>query len=274
MMFHITKSRLFSRSLNPFPLKELPREVRDHIYDYVFEPGDITVKPPYSFSRTPTSTESAIRQDPQIILALLLVDRQIFHEAVQIFYSRRAFCIASTSYSDPCLFLRNIGQGRLDLIRTIRYSLHMSTDYCRDSSGQYFQSFWYPEQTQWRETFRYLRSACGLRMLEIDLRMIPVGKAKPSPREWAELETCLVGIKGRVDLLVSNRCHVSVKQYPVECQRITTEKTSRTNYWTCKKGQTEWTPMESAFSAEMSWKPYWFSRRTYHGVRAPCSSPK
>lgn len=182
------------------------------------------------------------------MLALLLVDRQIFHEAVPIFYSRRCFCIGFKAYDAyDFQFIRDIGQRRLDLIRTIRYSVKIFNAYRWVSFGQWYQSFRCPEQTEWHEIFGYLRLACGLQTLEIDLVMTPTEQLSPSPKEWEELESCLIGIKGRMDLVVFYHCFVHVRDYPAECQGMTTRIALRTNRWTCEKGQTEWGPMKSMY---------------------------
>lgn len=197
------------------------------------------------------------------MLALLSVDRQILNEGVQSFYSRRAFCIGlreENGYANQ--FLEGIGRQRLDLIRTIIYSVTLFSEKDWDKSAQWHQLFRSPTKTLWRETFGRLRSACGLRTLVIDLGMTPVSRRGPTPSEWAELESCLVGIKGRVDLFVCNRHYVFVQDNVVECEGMTTETTLQTNYWTCKKGETEWSPMESLKRVEL-----------YHKVK-DCSAAK
>lgn len=207
------------------------------------------------------------------MLALLLVDHDIFRESALNFYSRRTFNIGSGVYpSSSAQFLRGIGRQRLDLLRTVKYSVALSSDGHWDKSGQWQQIFWSLARSQWRKTFQYLKLAYSLQTLEIDLGCTALARRGITPDEWIELEACLADLKGRVDLLVCNGCKVSVKDNPVECEGMTTEMASRTNRWTCKKGETEWSPMESVYVPD--WherKPDGIMRRTFEGSRGACS---
>lgn len=227
-----------------FPFKRLPREIRDQIYDYVFGPGEVNMTATaayHTLNRRPTSTgpNFASLQDPPVRLALLSVDREIFHESIQSFYSRRKFSIGLRVGDEVAnQALDGIGKHRLDLIRTIRYSVTM------------FSHASLASEKLWRETFRHLRSASGLQTLKIDLGTTFTTNGGLTPSEWVELDLCLVDIKGRVNLLVHNTCCVFVRQHPVECEGITTKLARKSNSWTCKKGETEWSTMKSVYRAE------------------------
>lgn len=144
--------------------------------------------------------------------ALLFVEQEIFRESVDSFYGCRAFSIGSSVYPQSCLkFLKGIGRQRLDIIGTFKYSFKLTSDGDWDSSGQWYQTFWYVLRPQWRTAFRCSKYARRLRTLKLNLGRTASTRRGLTPNEWAELETCLDGIKGRVDLLVSNGCKVSVK---------------------------------------------------------------
>lgn len=274
-MRRLIKSRI-SQTTEPFPLKKLPREIRDQIYDYVFEVDHVTATTYHMFKWIPTLTESmqlASCRDPQIMLALLLTDHEILREGLLSFYGHRTFSIGSSVYPHSSVqFLKGIGRQRLDLIRIVEYSVRLANHRYWDSSGQLHQTFWHLPRSQWRATFQYLNLACRLQTLKIDLGFTALTRRGLTPNEWAELETCLVGIKGKVDLSVCNGCEVSVRENPVECEGMTTEMASHKNYWTCKKGEIEWSPMGSVYLAEWrEGKPGGVLKRSYEGPRGACS---
>ena len=238
-MLHVTKSHKISQSIKTFPFKRLPREIRDQIYDHVFGPGESAIAVCHTIRRMPIPTylNSAPLRDPSVRLALFLVDCQISQESIKSFYSRRNFCLyLSTGDKYSNQVLSGIGKQCLDLIRTIRYSVALFSDVF--GSGKDI----------WRETFQHLRSACGLRTLEIDLGMTDMTRHRLTPREWAELELCLVGIKGRVDLLVYNTCRVLGWHNPVDRENMII---LQSNCWTCKKGETEWSTKKRVYRAEL-----------------------
>ena len=207
------------------------------------------------------------------MLALLLVDREIFREAAEQFYGHRLFSIGSSVYPRSSVqFLKGIGKQRLDLIGSVRYSVMLYGDSHWDASGKWHQTFWQLPRSQWRATFRYLSQARSLRTLEIDLRVTASTRSGLTPHEWSEMETCLVGIKGKVDLYLSNECQVFVKDHPVECEGMTSIVASHENRWTCKQGETEWSPMESVYTSEWYGKtPEGVLKRSYKGLNSECS---
>lgn len=278
-MQHSTNPHMISQAAKPFPFKKLPREIRDIIYDHVFEIDAVTATAYHTFNWIPTATEStqlASCRNPQVMLALLLVDHEIFREGARNFYGNRIFSIGSNIYPHSAIhFLKGIGKQRLDLIRTVKYSLTLWSDGHWDTSGQWHQNFWDHSRSQWRAIFRYLKLACSLQTLEIDLGHTALTRRGLTPSEWVELETCLVGIKGRVDLFVCNCCKVSVKDNLMECEGMKTEMASHKNHWTFKTGETEWSPMESVYMPEWLGKmPEGVLKRSYNGPRGACSVRK
>ena len=246
------------------------------IYNYVFEFDKVAASAYRCFVSMPStaeSTQSGSRCNPQSMLALLLVDREIFSEAAEQFYGHRLFSIGSSVY--PCSsiqFLGGIGKRRLDLIGSVKYSVMLCGDGHWDASGKWHQTFWHLPRSQWRATFRYLNQACALRTLEIDLGATAWTRNGLTPNEWSEMETCLVGIKGRVDLYLCNGCQVFVKDNTVECEGMTSIMASYKNLWTCKQGEREWSPMESVYT------PIWYGKkpegvlkRSYKGLSGTCS---
>ena len=222
---------------------------------------------------TAESTQSGSRCNPQTMLALLLVDRQTFREAAEQFYGHRLFSIGSSVYPHSSTqFLRGIGEQRLDLIGSVKYSVMLCSDGHCDASGKWHQTFWHLPRSQWRATFRYLSQARGLRTLEIDLGATALTRSGLTPNEWSEMETCLVGVKGKVDIYLCNGCQVFVKDRPVECEGMTSIMASHENFWTCKQGETEWSPMESVYTSE--WygkKPEGVLKRSYKGLNGAFS---
>lgn len=246
------------------------------IYNYVFEFHKIAASAYRCFVSMPStavSTQPGTRCNPQIMLALLLVDRETLREAAEQFYGHRLFSIGSSVYPhSPIQFLRGIGKRRLDLITSLRYSVTLCGDGHRDASGKWHQTFWQLSRSQWRVTFRYLSQARGLRTLEIDLGTTASTRSGLTPDEWSEMETCLVDIKGRVDLCLCNGCQVFVKDHPVECEGMTSIMASHKNLWTCKQGETEWSPMESVYRPEwFGKKPEGVLKRSYKGLNGACS---
>ncbi|KAL9074359.1 MAG: hypothetical protein Q9161_002345 [Pseudevernia consocians] len=277
-MRRLVNSRI-SQATEPFPLKKLPREIRDQIYDHVFEVDKVTATTYHTFNWIPTPTEStqlASCRNPQIMLALLLTDHEILREGLLSFYGHRILSIGSSVYPHASVqFLKGIGRQRLNLLRIVEYSVMLSSHKYWDSSGQWHQTFWDLSRSEWRATFQYLKSACRLQRLKIDLGRSALTRRGLTPNEWAELETCLVGIKGKVDLSVCNGCKVFVRENPVECEGMTTEMASYNNHWTCKKGETEWSPMESVYLPEWrDGKPSGVLKRSYEGPRGACSVHK
>ena len=266
MISSITKS---------FPFKRLPREIGDQIYDYVFETGGVAATTYHvsKWERTAAGDYPASCRCIQIRLALFRVDHEIRRESIMSFYGHRKFSIGSDVYPHCSVeFLKGIGRERLELIRIIKFSLDLYSKSWWDASGRWHQTFWSRSSSHWRATFEHLSLACCLRTLEIDLGHTALTRRGLTPEEWAELEICLVGIKGRMDLIVCNGCEVSVKENPVQCESMTTETASHTNTWTCKKGELEWSPMESVYVAEWSVKkPGGVLRRSYKGPRGACS---
>ena len=246
------------------------------IYNYVFQFDSIVASAYRCFVSMPDtaeSTQSGSRCHPQTMLALLSVDRETSREAAEQFYGHRLFSIGSSVYPHSSIqFLRGIGKRRLDLIGSVRYSVMLCGDSHWNDSGQWHHTFRSLPRSQWRATFRYLSQARGLRTLEIDLRVTALNKSGLTPHEWSEMETCLVGIKGRVDLYLCNGCQVMVKDHPVECEGMTSIMASHKNLWTCKQGETEWSPMESVYTSE--WygkKPEGVLKRSYKGLNGACS---
>ena len=246
------------------------------IYDYVFQFDRIAASAYRCFVPMPNpaeSTQSCSPCNPQTMLALLLVDRETFYEAAEQFYGYRLFSIGSTVYPHSSIqFLRGIGKRRLDLISSVTCSVKLYGDSHRDASGNWHQRFWQLGRSYWRATFRYLSQARGLRTLEINLGTTALTKSGLTPEEWLEMETCLVGIKGRVELYLCNGCHVFVKDNPVECEDMTSIMASYKNIWKCKQGETEWGPMETVYTAE--WygkKPEGVLKRSFKGLNGACS---
>ena len=270
MTSYITKS---------FPFKKLPREIRDQIYDHVFEVDEVTATTYHTFNWIPTfneSTQLASCRNPQIMLAMLLVDRDILREGLLSFYGHRLFSIGSSVYPHSSLqFLKGIGRQRLGLLQNVEFSVMFASHRYWDSSGQWHQTFWHLPRSQWRATFQHLKLTYRLQTLKMDLGCTALTRRGLTPDEWTELETCLVGIKGKVNLFVRNGCKVSVGENPVECEGMTTEMASHSNFWTCKKEETEWSPMESVYTPE--WrdeKPNGVLKRSYEGPRGACSVHK
>lgn len=267
---------MISQTPKPFPFKKLPKEIRDQVYDYVFEVKEIAANPYHTFNWIHTATESTQTvscRNPQVMLALLLVDHETHREGVLNFYSHRTFSIGSSVHPHSSVhFLKGIGRQRLNLIRFVKYSVALSSESGWDRSGQWHHTFWSLARSRWRATFQHLKSASRLRTLEIDLGYTALSRRGLTPEEWAELETCLLGIKGRVDLFICNGCKVSVRENPVGCDGMTTNMASKTNFWTCKKGDTEWSPMNSVYVAEWNGgKPHGVLKRSCEGPRGACS---
>ena len=246
------------------------------IYNYVFQFDRIAASAYRCFVSMPStaeSTQSGSRCNPQIMLALLLVDRDTFREAAEQFYGHRLFSIGSSVYPHSSIqFLRGIGKRRLDLLSSVKFSVMLSGDSYWDDSGQWHQTFWQQPRSQWRTTFWYLRHARGLRTLEVDLRVTALTESGLTPQEWSEIETCLVGIKVKVNIYLCNGRQVFVKDHPVECEGMTSIMASHKNHWTCKQGETEWSPMESVYTSE--WygkKPEGVLKRSYKGSNGACS---
>ena len=246
------------------------------IYDYVFQFDRIAASAYRCFVSMPNpaeSEQSGFRCNPQTMLALLLVDRETFYEAAEQFYGDRLFGIGSSVYPHSAnQFLRGIGKQRLDLISSVRYSVKLCGDSHWDASGKWHQTFWQLPRSQWRATFRYLNQARGLRTLEINLGTTALTKYGLTANEWSEMETCLVGIKGRVELCLCNGCQVFVKDNPVECEDMTSIMASYKNIWKCKQGETEWGPMETVYTSD--WygkKPEGVLKRSYKGLNGACT---
>ena len=246
------------------------------IYNYVFQFDRIAASAYRCFVSMPTtseSTQSGSRCNPQTMLALLLVDRETFREAAEQFYGHRLFSIGSSVYPHSSIqFLRGIGKRRLELLGSVKYSVMLCGDSYWDTSGKWHQTFWQWARAQWRAAFRYLSQARGLRTLEIDLGTTALAGSGLTPNEWSEMETCLVGIKGRVNLYLCNWCQVFVKDHPAECEGMTSITASNKNIWTCKRGETEWGPMESVYTSQwFGRKPEGVLKRSYKGLNGACS---
>lgn len=105
---------------------DLPREIRDKIYGYVFECD--AVSPFVKFTRNQRRKRLvfnyAVRRGqrflpsyrPNDVLALLLVNRQLSTEAAPCFYGNTTF---SGTLDNMCFFLEGIGHQRRNMVRTI-----------------------------------------------------------------------------------------------------------------------------------------------------------
>ena len=101
----------------PTNLTQLPLEVRNRIYDFVFPWEKVVPKisPTKCRSLGPETSSWGAAQDPNKILALLLVDHQISAEYTTDFYSKHTF---TGQPSDLVAFLQGIGDRR-NLVRAV-----------------------------------------------------------------------------------------------------------------------------------------------------------
>jgi hypothetical protein len=105
---------------------DLPREIRDQIYRYVFECDAVSPCAKTSnnrprkrlvFNRTVRRGQRFLPSYcPNDVLALLLVNRQISTEAALSFYGNTSF---SGTLDDMYFFLKGIGPQRRNMVRTI-----------------------------------------------------------------------------------------------------------------------------------------------------------
>lgn len=105
---------------------DLPQEIRDEIYGYVFECDTVSpcAKNTNNQLRKRLVVNHTIHRGqrflpsyrPNDVLALLLVNRQISTEAAQCFYGNTSF---SGTVDNVYLFLKGIGPERRNMVRTI-----------------------------------------------------------------------------------------------------------------------------------------------------------
>ncbi len=176
------------------PFIKLPREMRDKIYEMVFEyesnrpncghskagiPSNYTGKCLYvqQYSRQGERPTKHVFADE--LLALLLVNRQISAEAAPIFFKKSVFT-GTFSIRNPLIsFIKGSGSCRRDMIRTVELGPydcfhHQNPKHCIDANG----------------LFEFLRSLKNLRTLLLWTRNMPFEEVQES-LEIAGIHTIL-----------------------------------------------------------------------------------
>ena len=189
----------------------LPREIRDRVYDFVWDLKQTVWLSGWNPDYDPPSLRK-IYPFPYVsanaTLALLYVNHQISAEAMSVFYGKRKFCFRPDQLMP---FLEGVALRR-HLIKDIEVSEILSRQL--------------PPQT-----FEYLRTLHGLRSFTVRMDIESV----------KEVQEVLVnaGIYKLTDLMkvtLHSRygMHLGFREYdPLEYVIFT-------NIWTCAKGEREW----------------------------------
>ena len=109
--------------MSPPTFTTLPREIRDRIYDFVWDLGQAVAPSGWSSMFIPESLRRSIPFDTvpfDVTLALLQVNHQISAEAVSTFYGKRKFCL---NPNNLITFLEGIALHR-NLIKDIEVLEH------------------------------------------------------------------------------------------------------------------------------------------------------
>ena len=145
-------------SNSPCHFKRLPRELRDQIYDYVFDRQQVAIACSRAHDRESTLStylQKILCRIPKHYLALLLVSQQLFHEAAAIYYSKTTFIIDIFRGHD---FLQHTSASRLTHVRKVKINM--------GNFGYTWVSKEYQEQQQ-STFFENLSKMEGLRSIDI-----------------------------------------------------------------------------------------------------------
>ena len=202
---------------------DLPLEMRDLVYDYVFEGISVDVYEAHSGRRTRPKKRLAFNQTkqpgkhfppsyhPRDVLALLLVSSQISKEAGLRFYGNKTFAgTLAIMYS----FLRGIGSRRLNIIRTIELISQLAIN-------------------EIHEPFRLYDLLGTLQ----NLQKVYITVSKPENR-YAIMDLTYLGINdliGLVDIVINNTYEGDV--IDPEINNGSPFVLTNESRWTCPKGE-------------------------------------
>ena len=220
------------------PFLDLPREIRNQIYEWVFFPNCVYITPViqgkamcqnpnvpsqlldrgFSVFHKAGTPKALVIPRAQDILGLMLVNHQISAEAATSFYGKFIFRGRPSSQAVLSSFIVGIGRFRRNLIKRIELD---------DRSGPLRQSILFE--------FKILELLSTLE----NLQKLTI---KTSVPRVARLQEALIlgGIRkltGRVDIVVRDTLEGRAR-HPLE--HIFSFVNLRTTTWTCAKGQTKW----------------------------------
>ncbi len=142
-----------------FPILRLPLELRLMVYKFALTfPCDgvrWTVRGLHRFSGQ-VNGRFVPEADPKELLALLSVSRQIYNEAMGIFYSENSFEFSSLSILWS--FLSGIGKKKRKFLR------HLAFEYC-----SYYHEQFYSDKRFAPHVFKLFKDELTLRSLHIDI---------------------------------------------------------------------------------------------------------
>lgn len=231
--------------MTSFPFLNLPREIRDQIYEWVFpfkssfivpvcqglsmtvnlEDDDETPTPFHLDRRFYVCSQGAVSSlkckhrfkiQAQQVLKLMLVNRQISSEFAAYFYASLTFSGRPSALSDLSSFIKGIGPFRRDLIKTLDLDARISSHPPLDFGD--FDLF------------------CTLG----NLQKVTIETSQPDTAivQKALIRGGIHKLKGLVDLAVRNTTKRVVIHRLEEILKFEEWKTTT---WTCAKGQTKWT---------------------------------
>ena len=213
---------------------ELPREIRDQIYEWAFFPDCVYITPIFQatyqnpddssrllkkgFSvsceaRTPKTLVIPWAQD---VLGLMLVNNQISAEAAASFYGKFIFRGRPSSHGVLSSFIIGIGPFRRNLIKRIELD---------DRSEPIRQSILFE-----------VKILDLLSMLE-NLRSLTIETSIPRVLQESLILGRIRKLTGRVEILVRNTLE-SKARHPLE--HVFSFINLRISTWTCAVGQTRW----------------------------------
>lgn len=202
--------------MSPPSLNTLPREIRDRIYDFVWDLGrDVSLSAPLRIPRKRKFLPFD-RFFAKTMLALLHVNHQISAEAAFTFYGKRVFCSRSKQLLP---FLGSIGLRRY-LIRDI--------EVLEAPDG----SLRLPPQT-----FDILQTLSSLRSFTIKIR-----KTSFKTVQNHLVRIGVYKLTGRMDVNVHSERARDISYYELSGSKSIglLERVIFTNTSTCAKGETEW----------------------------------
>lgn len=226
------------------PFLNLPREIRDQTYEWVFPFRTSFIVPvcqglsltvnledgeaPTAFHLDrwfyicsqgvlpPLKSRSHLKIHAQQALNLMLVNRQISAEFAAYFYAALTFSGQPSASSDLSYFIEGIGPFRRDLIKTIE--LYTRFDYRPPLNF---------------ENFDLLCTLGNLQKV-----MIETTQKNTAIVQEAVIRGGIHKLKGRVEIVVRNTTKRVVKH---RLGKILKFEELKTTVWACAKGQTKWT---------------------------------
>lgn len=186
----------------------LPREIRDRIYDFVWDLGQ-TVSPSLSLLRGVYDFNNL---PADVVLALLRVNHQISSEAASTFYGKRKFYLSLNLLSP---FLEGIALRR-----------HLIKDV--EVHDQY--NFRFPFQT-----FELFQDMDALRSFTMTIKQEPFNIFQERLADSG-----IYKITDRTEIIVHSerKFAVTCREYGIFTHHM--EFVALTNIWTCAKGEREW----------------------------------